>query len=357
MSQDRRGTLTMLGQLGSWSASTRFRLLQYAPHLAETFDLLRSLPNDQPPHRGGPADTAVFWADHAARYLRRRRDVIRAVRASDALFVQRGLYPVGPGAVAKPVNNFSGRVVLDLDDNLFSTRPSFTHAGALKRWLYSADQTRVLARRADAIVVSTPAIEDALPPTSAEVVIIPTVPDPARVRQATHSRDNRVVCWAGTSGGLGYLDPLAPVFADIQASDTGRLEVVCSEPWSLGPSDFRRWQPGDDETMFADYAVGIMPLPDTEYTRAKAGFKLLQYMAAGLPVVASPIGVNVELVENSGGGFLASSPDEWRRQLKRLLDDVDLRTELGQRGRAFVESYADIAGHAETLTRLLSPQT
>ncbi|HEV2773129.1 MAG TPA: glycosyltransferase, partial [Thermoleophilaceae bacterium] len=100
--------------------------------------------------------------------------------------------------------------------------------------------------------------------------------------------------------------------------------------------------------------VGLMPLPDTPYTRAKAGFKLLQYMAAAAPVLASPVGVNTELVERSGAGYLATEPAEWEQHLRRLAADPALRCDLGARGRAFIEGYADLDAQADTLARLLS---
>jgi glycosyltransferase involved in cell wall biosynthesis len=96
-----------------------------------------------------------------------------------------------------------------------------------------------------------------------------------------------------------------------------------------------------------------MPLPDTEYARAKAGFKLLQYMAAGVPVVASPVGINRDLVERSGAGFLADGPEEWEEALRTLLADTDLRGRLGCSGRAFVTAYANLEDQADKIAALV----
>jgi glycosyltransferase involved in cell wall biosynthesis len=96
-----------------------------------------------------------------------------------------------------------------------------------------------------------------------------------------------------------------------------------------------------------------MPLPDTPYTRAKAGFKLLQYMAAGVPVVASPVGVNVELVERSGAGFLADEPGAWDAVLRALAADPERRRAMGAAGRAFVEELVDLEAQADLLAALL----
>ena len=105
--------------------------------------------------------------------------------------------------------------------------------------------------------------------------------------------------------------------------------------------------------MFGSFDIGIMPLPDGPYARAKAGFKLLQYMAAGLPVIASPIGANRSIVERSGAGLLASSASEWEEALRTLAGDTALRSEMGRRGRLFVESF-DVPSQAATIARLLA---
>ena len=76
-----------------------------------------------------------------------------------------------------------------------------------------------------------------------------------------------------------------------------------------------------------------MPLPDDDYARAKGGYKLYLYMAAGLPCVASPVGVNNQIIRNGENGFLASSPELWYETLKALLVDKKLRMRMGEKGR------------------------
>jgi glycosyltransferase involved in cell wall biosynthesis len=127
---------------------------------------------------------------------------------------------------------------------------------------------------------------------------------------------------------------------------------VSSRPWAP-LARFHPWRASEETVVFSRFGIGIMPLPDTPYTRAKAGFKLLQYMAAGLPVVASPIGVNAELIFSSGAGLLATTPDEWEDALRTLAADSDLRRSLGAAGRAFVTRYADLRAQGDILAALL----
>ena len=303
--------------------------------------------------RPGRIGQMRYFAEHGMRYGRRLLEVRRRIGAYDALFIQRGLYAPGPGAIVAPVERFGGRVVFDLDDAVFELPPLFAGKGPAARWLWGPHQAQRLLRRADAIVVSSSALAEMLPEDCVDPVVLPTVPDPACYSVVEQNEERPVVIgWTGSVGGIRFLDPLEPVFDRLARDNLARLEVVSSQPWRPHVA-FRRWRVEDATTLFADFSVGIMPLADTPYARAKAGFKLLQYMAAGLPVVASPVGVNSELVSRSGAGYLAQGNDQWEAALRELAEDAELRRELGRRGRAFVERFADLDGHARTIARLL----
>jgi glycosyltransferase involved in cell wall biosynthesis len=336
------------------SSSTQFRALQHLPRLRARLGQVDAYVADSEVDRGrGRIDQVRFFARHGVRYGRRRIELERALRGYDAVLVQRGAYPMGPGWVARPLARFDGRVVLDLDDAVFELAPVVAAKGRAGRWLYGGQQARVLLARADAVVASTCALADMLPNRRADAVL-PSVPDPEPFPRVEHRHELPLrVGWTGTPGNIRYLDPLAEVFERLGREGVARLEVVSSEPWRRGPSIFRRWRLDEVPAFFARFEVGLMPLPDTRYTRAKAGFKLLQYMAAGAATVASPVGVNTELVEGSGGGLMAGEPAEWEEALRRLAADPALRAELGGRGRAFVERYVDLDAQADTLAGLL----
>jgi glycosyltransferase involved in cell wall biosynthesis len=99
--------------------------------------------------------------------------------------------------------------------------------------------------------------------------------------------------------------------------------------------------------------IGIMPLRDRPFERGKSGYKLIQYMACGLPTVASPVGVNREIVEDGANGLLASGIEEWRAALARLIANPDLRRKFGQAGRAKVEAQYSLASQAPRLVDVL----
>jgi glycosyltransferase involved in cell wall biosynthesis len=118
------------------------------------------------------------------------------------------------------------------------------------------------------------------------------------------------------------------VGAELEARRVGNLEVIA-------------WSEDTEVDAIQSMDIGVMPLPDTPWARGKCGYKLIQYMACGLPVVASPVGVNKEIVEHGVNGFLAESDAEWRTAIEALLSDADLRRRMGAAGRKKVEdSYS-----------------
>ncbi|MBN9249072.1 MAG: glycosyltransferase family 4 protein [Mesorhizobium sp.] len=102
--------------------------------------------------------------------------------------------------------------------------------------------------------------------------------------------------------------------------------------------EFPDWSEAHEVELIQGMDIGIMPLEDSPFARGKCGYKLIQYMACGLPVVASPVGVNSKLVTHGENGFLASTEAEWRAAIERLLSDPELRRRMGAAGRAKVES-------------------
>jgi hypothetical protein len=347
-------SLLVATEMDPWSSSTRYRALQYVTALRSRFARVAvSLPSDVVQRRPGRRGQAQYFVAHGQRYLHRCVAIRAELRRADVAFVQRGLYPLGPGLVTRPFDDYRGRVVLDLDDAVFETKPALRDRGSATRWLYGPQQALALMHRADTIIVSSRELLDALPPTNSTKVVLPTIPDVGRYPVVIH--DDRmpvVIGWAGTVGNIRYLEPLRGVFRSLAQDRIAKLEVVSSEPWN-GPSAFHPWTMADEASVFTRFGIGIMPLPDTPYTRAKAGFKLLQYMAAGIPIVASPVGVNSQLVKESGAGFLAETPGEWEEALRMLARDAALRQSLGERARSFVLAYAADSDNSRRLADIL----
>lgn len=119
------------------------------------------------------------------------------------------------------------------------------------------------------------------------------------------------------------------------------------------PVDVVPWSEDTEAENIAKMDVGIMPLVDGPWEKGKCGYKLIQYMASGVPVVASPVGVNVEIVNNYGCGCLAQSTDEWAASLLELLSDHEVRNTFGRAGRNAVEKRYSLQTQAPILADIL----
>jgi glycosyltransferase involved in cell wall biosynthesis len=335
------------------NGSSFYRALQHVERLRARGHVVETSSPTALVARPGPVGKAAFFGRHAVAYAARLPELRTVIGRADAVLVQRGLYPMGPAALTRAFSGFRGHVVYDLDDAVFLPSPTLRARGRAARWLYGPEQAKVLLERADAVVVSTAAVAELLPGRTPDV-ILPTVPDVRGYPTTRHTDAAGVrVGWVGSRGNLRYLDPLAPVFQDLSDRGVAQLTVIADAPWN-GPGQFRQWRREDDPAMFGSFDIGIMPLPDEAYTRAKAGFKLLQYMAAGAAVVASPVGLNRELVTASGAGLLADSVADWSTALERLAGDPALRARMGAQGQTFMGGYADVDAQADVLVRLLS---
>ena len=292
------------------NGSAYFRALQYAPLLARRGLEVSVSPAPVAVRRiDGSAGAALLLAEHAARYAQRLLQLRTLLADSDAVLVQRGAYPLGPSLLLDCLERFPGRVVYDLDDAIFLATPTLAHRSRLARWVYRDRQSLALLARAVAVIVSTPELDAVLPGRSADL-ILPTIPDVWAYPSAVHDESAPLrLGWIGSEGNVRYLEPLRGVLERLAHERVAALEIVSSIPWP-GPASFRRWERRSEAASVARFEVGLMPLPDSPYSQAKAGFKLLQYMAGGCAVIASPVGINRQLVEESGAGLLASSPAE-----------------------------------------------
>lgn len=283
---------------------------------------------------------ALLWGA-----LRRLGDIVRAGRF-DVVYVLREAFPFGPPWVEQALRVCAGRLVFDFDDAIYM--PSLAHHNPLDRWR-DFDKPRTLIRMAAHVVVGSEYLRRyALRHARAEgqVTVLPTVVDTevyrprpaATVPGAGFAKLS--VGWIGTPRGSAYLRDLLDVVAALAASAPGlSFCFIGAEPFDTRglPIRFADWRLQHEVSDLQSFDIGIMPLTDDEETRGKCGFKLIQYMAVGIPVVCSPVGANRDIVLSGETGFFADTSAEWVAALQRLAHDPALRARLGRRGRERVE--------------------
>jgi glycosyltransferase involved in cell wall biosynthesis len=173
-------------------------------------------------------------------------------------------------------------------------------------------------------------------------VVLPTSIDLARSRVKEHSEGlGSTVGWLGLSDGLPYLRHIQPALKRLkQLFPTLRLKVISDKPLHLDDVvvENERWQLESEQAHLASFDIGIMPLWDSLWTRGKCGYKILQYMSVGTPVVASDVGVNNEIISSGENGFLARTEQDWIEAIRSLIENAEQRRNFGLRGRQLVES-------------------
>lgn len=153
------------------------------------------------------------------------------------------------------------------------------------------------------------------------------------------------LCWIGLGENLRYLEDLAAALRALAARVPFRLRVISDGlPEMPGvPMELDPWDSAREGEQLARCHVGLAPLPDDLWTRGKGGYRCIQYAAAGIPCVASPVGANAEVVVPGVTGLFASKPEEWVESLEKLLKDGDLRSQLGKKARRRAETLYDLS--------------
>lgn len=232
----------------------------------------------------------------------------------------------------------SKHIVFDLDDAIFCRSNGSTSRTLMRRFAQ-------VARRCQQIWAGNEYLAEAALRYNAATTIIPTSLEPQKYNiKVTKPKDTLDLVWIGSSSTRRYLEPILPLLEQlIDRFPFLRLKIVAD--FDL-PSEHLRtlaipWSEKGESEALASAHIGIAPMPDNSWTRGKCGLKVLQYMAAGLPVVSSPVGVNRDIVEHEVTGLLAESPDEWQVAIEKLIRNPDLRRAMGKEGQKRVtEDYA-----------------
>lgn len=325
------------------AASTRQRVLQYLPHLAaagievEIHPLL-----DDAYVRALASGTSASKTSIIAAYARRLKQLL-SLKGADLVWVYAELFPWLPASFERLAFRSGTPLIYDFDDAFF--HPYDDHANPLVRRAL-AGKLKPLIRGAAEVCAGNGYLKDYADGVGASAIVLPTVVDINRYVPAT-TRPKRplTIGWIGSPTTWSFVRPLLPLLADLCRTHEVAFTAVgagaAAEDDRFDGLTFVPWSEASEITSVQAMDIGIMPLPDEPWARGKSGYKLVQYMACGLPVVASPVGVNSGIVKEGISGLLATSETEWRAALLRIIDDLALRAAMGRAGRErAVASYS-----------------
>ena len=314
--------------------SSRYRIYQYVPYLREAGIDVTICPLLK---EGWFRILDIRWAllrvaaksvYALVRFFVRLWDLMKVGRY-DIYCFEHQVFPYLPVFLEKIAKRINPHMLLEFDDAIFLTP---LHKRKIPRLI-------TMSRH---VIVGNAYLRDYAMKFNSHVTVIPTVVDTERYHT---KRDYRAqgkvnIGWIGLAYNLPYVRRLEGTFQKLKAEVGDFLfTMICSKGIKMDgvQTVFRRWNYDDEAKDIETFDIGIMPLPNDEWAKGKCGLKVLQYMACGVPVVASPVGVNQDIIKDGETGFLAATENDWLQKLTLLARDEELRRKLGRKGRDTVE--------------------
>jgi glycosyltransferase involved in cell wall biosynthesis len=285
------------------------------------------------------------------RSIAQRRSLFRSAREYHAVLLQRKLLDPWEATLLR---RHAMRLFYDVDDAvMYHAQP----AGWFSRWR-TTRRFAATAKAVDHVVAGNVYLADLFRKAGAPAAtVVPTVVDPSRYQVKHHApTDTPRLVWIGSRSTLPYLRELVPTLEQAAREVPGlRLITIADatiENASI-PIEHIPWSAEGEAAALVRGDVGIAPTPCNPWTLGKCGFKIVQYMAAGLPVIASPIGANAEIVREGETGFLPATLSHWPALIAQLACDPELRARMGEVGRQRAESNYSIERAANVWAELL----
>jgi len=272
-------------------------------------------------------------------FTRRVKDM-HELRDFNFVFIQK---PVLPSPFFNMELRFSQQVkmIFDFDDAVFLKKPG---GSLLANWWPQTRRINSICRHAHQVVVGNEFLAGFVRKLGIEPVVLPTPVDTEKFAEAGNQlkRPSKipVIGWVGSPSTQDGLDLLVPSLIDLHSRAPFVARLIGASPSAMPvrfPIEWKTWKLETEISDIAHFDVGLAPMKDNEWNRGKCGLKLLQYWAAGVPVVASPVGIFREIIRDGENGMLASTRAEWTEKILLVMKNSDLRNRLVRNGRKTVE--------------------
>lgn len=342
------------------SASTRYRAAQIVDELVKRRWNARLISYESDfgyrlIHSKGRTAAKLFYV--LGRTLGYSFQMLKEAMGSDIVVVQRGCMPFGPPVFEWILKRlFHKPLIFDIDDALFVN--VVTRENSLFGYFkMNPFRTGWIVRNADAVIAGSPVLKEYALSLNERVFWVPTTTYPHMCKRVQEGK-RVVIGWVGSRATSQYLRGLRHVFERIlNERENVELRMVGALPTDIivhPRCQLIPWELEKADEYFCDIDIGINPLVDDRFTRAKCAFKLIQYMAHGIPSVASPVGMNALVIDHGSTGFLANTETEWEQYLLMLIDDAEMRKSMGDRAREKMIRYYSTDIAVEAVQRVLS---
>jgi len=317
--------------------SQRFRFEQYLPYLQDHFSIIQ-LP---------------FWSEKTNQILYKKGLLLQKsigllsscmkrffqlpkIYKAQIIFIHRETFPIGGAFFEYFISKWLGKkIIFDFDDAIWNLDSSDENKNMA--WMKNPNKTKKIIQYATTVFAGNQYLAHYALQYNTDTHIIPTTIDTNYHKKVNTKSDTKIcIGWTGSKTTIPHFETIIPVLLELKKKygDTIYFHVI-------GDSDFYnnelgikgiKWSIDTEIEDLSCIDIGLMPLPNDEWTKGKCGFKGLQYMALSIPTIMSPVGVNKEIIENGKNGYFANSNSEWIEKISALIDSIELRKEIGANG-------------------------
>lgn len=349
--------LALMPSLYDTSPGQRYRLEQWEPLLRErgveiTYEPFESPELHDVVYESGQLGQKLKLVSQA---IRRRSSVLTKIKDFDVVYIFREAALLGPPVFERWISQKHIPIVFDFDDAIFVSYKSPSN-GYLS-YLKFAGKTKTICRLAAHVMVGNPYLASYARQVNKNVTVIPTTIDTEKYRAPNkiESEGPITIGWTGSHSTVQHLDTLRSALQKLALRQSIRLRVIGTPAYQIEglEVDARKWRSHTELEDLSAIDIGVMPLPDDNWSKGKCGLKALQFMALGIPTVCSPVGVNTDIIHDNVNGLIASSEEEWIEKLGLLVRSRELRERLGRQGRQTVEQNYSAKAQAPRVYEVL----
>ncbi|WP_234462344.1 glycosyltransferase family 4 protein [Adhaeribacter terrigena] len=287
-------------------------------------------------------------------YFRRIKDLF-TLGKYDVVYVHLWVTPIGPPLFEWLFRKFSKRLIYDIDDLIFLKPKS--KSNPLINWLKSSNKSIYLMKVADHVITCTPHLDQFVRQFNNKTTDISSTINTIayRPRKDYSVKEKITLGWSGSHSTSKYVYLLNNVFLKLKEEIDFRLLVIGDREFKMEGIEVIAipWQESTEVDDLAKIDIGLYPLPDEEWVLGKSGLKALQYMALGIPTIATAIGANYRVIESGVSGFLVNSPEEWLQAIRDLAKNEALRVSIGSKAAERVEQFYSLNANAPVYLRIL----
>jgi glycosyltransferase involved in cell wall biosynthesis len=292
-------------------AASRYRVLQYIPYLES---------------KGVEADVSLY-----PRTLKENFRFFNQLSRYDIVFLQRKRFNQPRLGLLR---RRAKRILYDFDDSvMYRNSKAKDPISPTRRRRFVQ-----MVKNSDFIIAGNEFLKSQVLPLNRNVEVIPTAIDQERYHLKTYpvQQERVTLGWIGDHGSIHYLEKMRPIFERIgERSPRAELKIVCDTFFDCDRIKVikKNWSLEEEVADLQGFDIGLMPLVDDPWSWGKCGLKIIQYQGVGVPVVCTPVGINKDLVEDGVNGFYAMTPAEWEERLFSLIENSELREQMGREGR------------------------